>query len=44
MPSYYRLEKLAPKDYAYDQCVDGSLLRDSQYASVGTVQKRAKMT
>jgi len=44
MSSYYRLEKLSPEDYAYDQFMDGSLIRDSQYASAGTVQRRAKMT
>lgn len=43
MTSYYKL-KLSPKDYAYDQLMDESLTRDSQHASVGIDQKRAKMT
>lgn len=44
MTTYYGLEKLSPEDDASDQFMDGSLIRDSQYASVGTVQRRAKMT
>lgn len=44
MISYYRLEKLSLEDYARNQRMDRSLSRDSQYASVGTVQRTAKMT
>lgn len=44
MTSYDKLEKLSTKDNAFDQFMDVSLIRDSPYATAGSVQRRAKMT